>query len=289
MKQEDILSKAHPANFSKNTASDATLKLARGWIKECKKEKDHYLCATGNKSWEPPTRLLDVRGIKPRLIFSKPTMRKLRYLCLSHCWGGAEIYKLTQKTLPTLKRGVDPGLLPKNFRDAVDITRRLGYRYIWIDSLCIFQDDEEDWRREAERMAQVYLYGEVTIAALGATNSHGGCYSTRDPLSYFPCTLPTKNKMTAWYGRTWPFHNERFTNAPLLRRGWVLQERCLGARTLYFGKCGIYWECQTMRADEIFTDGFSSDGLGPTGEGLPFGELLVKALVRSSPNAFCHY
>lgn len=129
-------------------------------------------------------------------------------------------------------------------------------------------------------MAEIYMHADVTIAALGSEDSHGGCYSIRDQLSYWPCNLPTKNNYTAWFGRVWPFHNERFTNAPLLRRGWVLQERCLGKRSLYFGKFGIYWECATVRADEAFPGGFVEDFLGPTGRHLPIGESMMKALVN---------
>ena len=66
--------------------------------------------------------------------------------------------------------------LPSNYRDAITITRRLGYKYIWIDSLCIFQDLSEDWIREAAAMSKVYSSSAVTVAAVWAQDSHGGCF-----------------------------------------------------------------------------------------------------------------
>lgn len=163
----------------------------------------------------------------------------------------------------------------------MDITRRLKYPYIWIDSLCIQQDSPEDWSDQAAKMAAIYMNADATIAALAAEDSEGGLYThNRNLLSYWPCVLPTSVPLTAWYGRIWPFHNERLTTAPLLLRGWVLQERCLGPRTIYFGKFGVYWECATLRADELFPAGFAEDSLGPTGQGLSQGEIMAKSLLN---------
>ncbi|PMD19341.1 heterokaryon incompatibility, partial [Hyaloscypha hepaticicola] len=66
--------------------------------------------------------------------------------------------------------------LPKTFQDAVLITRDLGVRYLWIDSLCIIQDSDEDWEQEAARMSEVYANGYVMLAAHGSENCHGGCF-----------------------------------------------------------------------------------------------------------------
>lgn len=69
--------------------------------------------------------------------------------------------------------------MPKTFRDVVQITRELGLRYLWIDSLCIIQDDHEDRVRESARMGQVYEGPRLTIAASQAHNSTEGCFLAR--------------------------------------------------------------------------------------------------------------
>ncbi|KAK4113137.1 HET-domain-containing protein, partial [Canariomyces notabilis] len=250
--------------FQTSTASEHTIHLIKEWMKCCQ-GKEHFLCKLENEGLNDlPKRLLDVSHKKPRLYL--PSIRdkgNLKYLCLSHCWGKGGVFKLTAATLPILQSGIEFSQLPKTFQDAVDITRRLNYSYIWIDSLCIQQDSADDWVDQAAKMTSIYMNADLTLAALASKDSTGGMYShDRNMQNCWPCILPTKLPLTAWNGRIWPFHNERLTTAPLLSRGWVLQERCLGPRIVYFGKFGVYWECATMRADEVFTAGFASDGAG---------------------------
>ncbi|KAH8654616.1 heterokaryon incompatibility, partial [Tricladium varicosporioides] len=87
------------------------------------------------------------------------------YLTLSHCWGGGNNFKLQAGNLKHLKSEIPLDQLPRTFRDAMVITKVLGYRYLWIDSLCIIQDSEEDWAQEAGRMAQVYGNAILNLAA----------------------------------------------------------------------------------------------------------------------------
>ncbi|KAK7718842.1 hypothetical protein SLS57_005952 [Botryosphaeria dothidea] len=79
--------------------------------------------------------------------------------------------------------------LPKTFRDAITVVRSLGFRYIWIDSLCIVQDDLDEWLRESEQMGVIYERAALTIAACHAKNSTEGCFFDRTPVSS-PVTLP---------------------------------------------------------------------------------------------------
>ncbi|KAF2786856.1 heterokaryon incompatibility, partial [Melanomma pulvis-pyrius CBS 109.77] len=66
------------------------------------------------------------------------------YFTLSYCWGGAEVTRLTKEVFLDFSRAIPFYDLPKTFKDAMVITRKLGYNYIWIDSLCIIQDDPDD-------------------------------------------------------------------------------------------------------------------------------------------------
>ena len=62
------------------------------------------------------------------------------YVVLSYVWGPAQTYTLKTSSHEELRRGLDPARLPKTLRDAMEVTARLGFRYIWIDALCIIQD-----------------------------------------------------------------------------------------------------------------------------------------------------
>src|SRR4051794_22873221 len=82
----------------------------------------------------------------------------------------------TKATKSTRLKSIPLVKLPKSFREAVFITRRLGYLYLWIDSLCIVQDDKEDWQQESAKMADIYENAALTIAASDSADSHKGCF-----------------------------------------------------------------------------------------------------------------
>lgn len=82
-------------------------------------------------------------------------------------------------------------LLPRTFRHAVEATRRLDVRYLWIDSLCIVQNSQRDWGHQSRDMGPIYALAFCTIAADGSPDSHGGLFHGRstalvDPLIVEP-------------------------------------------------------------------------------------------------------
>ena len=98
------------------------------------------------------------------------------YAALSHCWGISPIIKTTKASFDTFTKCIETEKLSRVFRDAVSVTRGLGLRYLWIDSLCIIQDDAGDWKAEAANMAQVYSRAFVTIAACAASDGSWGLF-----------------------------------------------------------------------------------------------------------------
>ncbi|ORY09011.1 heterokaryon incompatibility protein-domain-containing protein, partial [Clohesyomyces aquaticus] len=127
---------------------------------------------------ELPTRVIDVGtnadGATVRLVETK--RRRDHYIALSHCWGPPTKRPLctSKATFPQHLAGIHISSLPKTFRDAVAITRLLNLRYLWIDSLCIIQDDRNDWSMEAPRMGAFYSGAHLVIAASGARDSTEG-------------------------------------------------------------------------------------------------------------------
>lgn len=232
--------------MTKSTRSEATFALARKWICECLSK--HVLCgADSGLIFIPPTRVIDVgppNGSRdPRLYITSAEDQNMRYMTLSHCWGGAEILTLTHETYEQLLYGFPMIILPQSFQDAIEICRTLNQRYLWIDSLCVFQDDYNDWHREAPNMGNIYQNSICTIAALGASNSFTGIFSQREQ----PCKLPGEIDLIARVSRKSSGPCKR---PPLHRRAWVLQERLLSPRTLQFGRGGISWECHESTANE---------------------------------------
>jgi hypothetical protein len=166
------------------------------------------------------------------------------YACLSHRWGGQCPLETTQRTLTDHKSNIPWTRLPITFQDAIAVARRLSIRYLWFDSLCIIQDDYDDWKVESALMADIYSNALIALAASGSNGPNEGLYFSRDQayahhaLSAFEDT----------YVRRGLQHLP--SDLPLLTRGWVFQERLLSPRFLHFGRQELIWECMETRTCE---------------------------------------
>ncbi|KAE8444622.1 hypothetical protein EG329_014370 [Mollisiaceae sp. DMI_Dod_QoI] len=159
---------------------------------------------------------------------------------------------------------------------AIDLACHLGKQRIWIDALCIIQDDNNDWNREAARMADVYENSFLTIAAWGASSSDQGLFTIRDPLLLNACKLyeiPEADKsMFASIEKVRGSPYELPSSySPLYKRGWVIQERLFAPRTLNVGSY-VSWECRTGSCTEIRPD--LHDGLYPFKNIFELGEEI---------------
>ncbi len=134
--------------------------------------------------------------------------------------------KTTTATLSRQKQAITWAMLSKTFQDAIIITHELGLRYIWIDSLCIIQDDTSDWEEESKKMAAIYGNSKVTIAAVKSKDGDGGCFMEIDKFVFF--THPTSSMSIAI--RKLINHDEyRVSGAnmdklPLFSRGWTYKK-----------------------------------------------------------------
>ncbi|KAJ4299158.1 hypothetical protein N0V90_004402 [Kalmusia sp. IMI 367209] len=145
-----------------NPLSPSSLQTVRSWLSICTSK--HSQCGQGIPK-RLPTRILDISSSTIRLHDSQAGTA--RYACLSHCWGpggGSKLLKATRDTLQGLHVEIPWDRLPRTFQDAIVFARELGLSYIWIDSLCIVQDDPDDWQREAARMASIYQNAFLTLA-----------------------------------------------------------------------------------------------------------------------------
>lgn len=144
--------------------------------------------------------------------------------------------------------------LSRNFRNAIVVSRILGIRYIWIDSLCIIQDSAEDWLRESAKMGDIYKYSLITIAATNAEDSAAGFL--RERTSEVRCHLGVERnrKIPVYIRPRIEWYCFADIVGPLTQRAWVLQERLLTARTLHFGGQQIMWQCKTKILAEGFRD-----------------------------------
>jgi hypothetical protein len=160
--------------------------------------------------------------------------------------------KLLTDNISSMIEDIEFGELTKTFQDAILATRELGLRYLWIDSLCILQDCQEDWQRESALMTQVYSNSLCNISATAAEDGSGGLFFDRNILAVRPVKANIKIRgIPALH----VFINANFCSAlegPLTQRGWVLQERLLSPGNLHFTKNQVFWECRERLACETF-------------------------------------
>jgi hypothetical protein len=204
-----------------------------------------------------PKRVLDVGKKDEEYIrLVEPSNERGFYCALSHCWGTEKPLMTTVDTLSNHLAGISLIELPKTFREAVEITRGIGIRYLWIDSLCIIQGHKQDWHEQAEHMGMLYAHAYLTIAASDAKDSAEGCFFHVDTKASMVC-LPFysgEGKVTGHFclsstGRYGRHIGDPYVG-PLSSRAWALQEWRLSRRMLHCTKGGLMWECRHICLDE---------------------------------------
>lgn len=201
-----------------------------------------------------PSRLLKVRpdsGLDHIRLVETRSEGHWTWACLSYVWGGDQRHKTTKSVLPEYLKDICLEVLPQTIKDAVRVCRELGIPYLWIDSLCIVQDDELDKTREIPQMSLIYRHALLTIAAARARNVEEGFFHNMRPLCYRRFA-PTSIRFRDMRGReSKPFvltekditSRAHSTYEPIDSRAWVLQEQLLSPRWLSYSSHGLEWSC----------------------------------------------
>lgn len=217
------------------------------WIDECTQR--HHVCCENllpESSTPLPKRLLRVPSNgdgEISLIRSEGMFG--HYAALSHCWGGQSTLVTTESNIEKLMKGIELDLLPQNYQQAIALTRRLKISYLWIDSLCIIQDSDHDWKHQAAKMADIYSNAFITIAAASAHKANDGFFGNS--------TCPQQLAIEDLPGKVFVFGLQdyaRIPNTALNNRGWVLQEWILSPRVIHFAEDQMYWECTSRFASQ---------------------------------------
>ena len=249
-----------------DSSSESCFEMAQYWLKTCLETHDS-LCQVADKI-PLPTRVLDV-GLQESTLVTLyiPNGQQGQWLTLSHCWGTSHPATTTMSNLESQCTGIMISTLPQTFRDAIYITRRLGYRFLWIDSLCILQDSIIDWQIESVKMNTVYSNAVLNISADAAADSSDGIFGSSKkkaghigPRYMSPASKPSLVQIPVHSPKTglkftlYICHHEIFADEqPLQKRGWVLAEAVLSHRRLRYTSSGLSWSCTRIptMCDEI--------------------------------------
>jgi hypothetical protein len=211
-----------------------------------------------------PTRLVDVSPKLERDIvklvspleddnLGNPT--SVRYAALSYCWGMEPFLVTTSSNIKSMQQSISLSQLPRTIQDAIRVTRSMGLRYLWVDSLCILQGTDtaaqQDWLSESWKMGQIYQSAYFTISAESAPAATAGILNERPAPSVDFYAMPKSeaDSEVIYLGQQQILDST--ITEPLHCRGWTLQESMLSKRLLRFRTRELSWRCSHGEETEI--------------------------------------
>ena len=258
-------------NLPPDSCSPTSFQVAKRWLSDCLSDQHPPLQFPCYQQSHPPprrcpdpdtsilpTRLIElIAGGHPcsaRLVTgcAKGTL----YTTLSYTWGrDTATWKTVKSNVDERMLHFDTKILPQTIRDALRVTAGLGLQHMWIDSLCIVQDNAEDWTHEVTRMGDIYSGCHVMISATSCSSSSDALFNTTskshaESMDVVRLTgVLSKGQVSTLYLHErakhssedlWEYEVER---GPLAKRGWACQENILSPRTLYYTSAQLMWQC----------------------------------------------
>ena len=230
----------------------------RKWLENC--HTKHQACPHPRPIASSLRRLIKVSGSisAPHLkLVTNSNIPPFQYAALSYCWGGDQSVVLQQHNLQAWFSEIPYSLLPQTIKDAIKVTMELSLVYLWVDALCIIQDDPQDKLNQISQMADVYEQAYITISASRAASVQDGFLQTRQVPRERGFRLPFMCK-DGKLGSVllWSKRDTRWRE-PIDQRGWTLQESLLSVRNLEFGENQVLWQCRSSGALSTGVDGWT--------------------------------
>ncbi|KAL2019684.1 hypothetical protein VTK56DRAFT_9303 [Thermocarpiscus australiensis] len=253
--EEELSSEdTRPQRFYLRTALDSKLDSSRvtQWIDKC--TRTHRNCVLDQAHGIPGLELLRLIDVVDNCLFE--TTGSARYVALSYVWGAVPNLRLTKANRPHLMRPGAfrdvPGLLPRTIRDAMSLVRRLNLRYLWVDSLCLLQNDADDLERGVNVMDHIYERSWLTVVAAcghdanaGLVGLHGG---DRERKVLVRQVAP--GVILGVY-----FDLDAYLKGSVYdTRAWTFQEHVLSRRILYFVDDKVFFRCRESECLETCED-----------------------------------
>ncbi|KAK8127285.1 HET-domain-containing protein [Apiospora sp. TS-2023a] len=236
------------SEISESGACGEAFQFLEKCLKDCTEEENHGIhenCTTG---WFVPTRLVEICESGAFRVVQLPPDTDTCYTALSYCWGQGSSIKATSANIDLLAQECSISELPAVLRDAISITRKLGIDYIWIDALCILQDDASDWEREASFMDSIYKEAYLTIAASSSSDVHDSFLDRQSASHSVGLQLETFDgrdlHIRARKRPACGVHASFEAPDPWRRRAWTFQEQQLATRLISFTANELQWRCK---------------------------------------------
>jgi hypothetical protein len=212
----------------------------RTWLQDCIVPREAVSDAMAMSPTIMPKRLLEIDP-ESDAVHLTTTTEEAKFALLSYCWGGNQRTKTMKHNLARYEKGISVDTLPRTIRDAIDVTRSIGLRHLWVDALCkdpffyiittltsalvtgIVQDDTEELAKEIGKQAKLYQNGAFTILAGGAANADEGFLSRRSSVTprYNICM---QFRECEWQTLLIDVFRKDPQPDPVASRAWILQE-----------------------------------------------------------------
>jgi hypothetical protein len=286
--------------LQQDTACEASMNVIRAWLAEClhSHKRDlipgHYTVDHRHAAVACPTHSTDTAYVAARLlkitsshVFALPASEVTEpYATLSYSWGEGPQWpwgpqETARQSLDAMVRqGLCRKSLPKTINDAVLVAEQLGLKYLWVDALCILQDDK-DFLKESVKMGTIYAQAFVNLAASCGTDNAAGLFNVRSKSQYHDfhvciCVASSIDdkasrlhfcqrraqkpnyddpELQAYENAEPDAYRAEVDQGPLAQRAWVCQERICSPRTIHFGETQLFWQCNqgTWTEDNIGT------------------------------------
>jgi hypothetical protein len=232
-------------DFVRHRVSFADYNVASEWINKC---AGHEFCRK-QEEIVLPTRVIDCsQPEKPRLLITNGLQGF--YAALSYVWGGRQSQCTTMANVDSYVQGINVPL-PQTIVDAMVATHKLGLRYLWVDSLCILQDSDDDKLKEIVQMRAIYENALITIIAASAYGANEGFLQDQQPTIRLPFQCPA-GKVGSMLVQCKPCFDDRslgVESGGINNRAWCLQEGILSPRQLIFSSPILIFRCRTIVAN----------------------------------------
>lgn len=301
----DPIDEHHVHRPARDLLSDAHVGLVRRWMDTC--EAEHETCLKHSGSLQDlPTRLLkieerDGEEMGTRLVDKSDV--EGTYACLSYCWGSnSQLSMTTTANRNEYRHSVPWQELPPTIRDSIKLCHELGFEYVWVDSLCIVQDDQQDWLREASDMARIYSRSGLTLAIHLCDDASESFLQKRlldaeqwsdGPLGCARISVNDSNTVDSrdmYFWQDESFKGSRFLDlwwrsitdlrrdglsGEWLNRAWTFQEWFLSPRVLHIHAMTV-WDCFDSRGNELEDRFLGREGIPRAFPGIDTWPLIVE-------------
>ena len=232
-------------------------RLIRAWISRC--QRQHSVCKETLRRFiyrAQTTMMIDVRRMC--LVNAETSWT---YAALSYVWGQVQSLQTTRANLETL---MTPGALrrddlwrqiPRVIQDCIHLVQSINTRYLWVDCLCILQDDDASKYRQIASMDTIYFQSRITIVPFNGKNANvdipgvrlGTRAMTSTPIVSSSHQEEERN-IVLTSSPEWP---SLIHDAVHESRAWTLQEKVLSIRCLFISRWGMWFQCLTSRYSDV--------------------------------------